>query len=173
MSNAIDLYIEQLEQTFTRLGKKGFAASYPIISINGQRKYHLIFVCSHFKAATLASNVVNSIEETYQHEKEEYKEHLTGQMSFFTSEINEKQIFEEKVKKLRDALLNLPKNKPTYREELHYELMIRDRSWFGKIGRKHLTQSLKELLNEPTPRIKCVGTPGNDDSVITILEQKC
>jgi three-Cys-motif partner protein len=173
VSNAIDLYIEQLEQTFTKLSKKGFAASYPIISINGKRKYHLIFACSHFKAATLASNVVNSIEETYQHEKEEHKEHLTGQMSFFTSEITEKQIFDDKVKKLKDALLYLPKNRSFLREELHYEIMVQDKSWFGKIGRKHLTQALKELIIEPIPRIMCIGTPGNDDSVITILEQTC
>ena len=34
INNAIDLYIEQLEKTFNKLGKRGFAASYPIISIN-------------------------------------------------------------------------------------------------------------------------------------------
>jgi three-Cys-motif partner protein len=170
IDNAISLYIEQLERTFGNFAKKGFAASYPIVSINGQRKYHLIFACAHLKAAILASNVVNSIEETFQHEKEEHKEHLTGQMSFFTSGITEKQIFDDKVKKLKEAILLVRQNKPFSREELHYEIMILDKGWFGKIGRKHLTQALKELLNESLPKIKCIGSPGNDDTIFTILE---
>lgn len=148
INNAIDLYIEQLEKTFNKLGKRGFAASYPIISINGQRKYHLIFACAHPKAAVLASNIVNSIEETLQREKEEYAEQQTGQMSLFTSEVTEKQIFDEKVEKLKEDTLRLPKNSPLSREELHFEIIVQDKSWFGKIGRKHLTKALRELLNE-------------------------
>ena len=170
INNAIILYIQQLEQTFKQFSKNGFAAAYPISSINEQRKYYLIFACSHPKAATLASNIVNGIEETFQHEKEEYKEQQTGQTSFFTSEVTEKQIFDDKVKKLKDSILRLPKNKSLTRIELQYEIMIHDKSWFGKIGRKHLTQALKELLSESSPKIKSVGTPGNDGSIFTILE---
>jgi three-Cys-motif partner protein len=170
INNALDLYIEQLEKTFDKFGKKGFAASYPIISIDGHRKYHLIFACAHPKAATLASNIVNGIKETFQREKEEYLEQRTGQMSFFTSEITEKQIFDEKVKQLKEAMLQLSKNNPLTREELHYEIMAQDKSWFGKIGRKHFTKALKELLNDAMPKVQCVGTPGDDKSVITILE---
>jgi hypothetical protein len=164
------LYIERLERTFDKFGKKGFAASYPIISINGQRKYFLVFACAHHKAATLASNIVNSIEETYQHEKEEYHKQQTGQMSLFTSEATEKQIRDEKVKKLKNAIFLLPKNRSMTREGLHYEILIQDKSWFGKIGRKHLTQALKELLSEVPTKIKSIGTPGNDESIFTILE---
>jgi len=170
INNALILYIEQLEKTFNKFGKKGFAASYPIVSINEQRKYHLIFACAHPKAATLASNIVNGIEETFQHEKEEYKEHLTGQFSLFTSEVIEKQIFDNKVEKLMSAILFLPKNKPLSRVELHYEIIVQDKSWFGKIGRKHLTQALRELSNKSSPKIKCVGMPGSDESTFTILE---
>jgi len=170
INNAIDLYIEQLEKTFNKFGKKGFAASYPIISIDGHRKYHLIFACAHPKAATLASNIVNGIEETFQREKEEFIEQRTGQMSFFTSEITENQIFDEKVEKLKKAILRLPMNYPLTREELHYEILVHDKNWFGKIGRKHLTKALRDLLSEENPKIKCEGTPGNDKSVITILE---
>lgn len=168
--NAINLYIEQLEQTFGKFGKRGFAASYPIISIGGQRKYFLVFACAHHKAATLASNVVNSIEETYQHEKEEYKEQQTGQMSFFTSEITDKQIFDDKVDKLKTAILLLPKNTPLTREELHYAILTQDKNWFGKIGRTHLTKALKELLIETPDKIKSVGPPGKDESIFKILE---
>ena len=167
INNAVKLYLAQLEGVFSKGDNKGFAASYQIISLDGKKKYHLVFACSHKKAATLASNIVNSIEETFQHEKEEYQELQTGQMSLF-SEITEKQIFKEKVRKLKLAILVLPKNVPLTREELHYELMIQDKSWFGKIGRTHLTQALKELLQES--RIKSNGTPGKDETIFTILE---
>ena len=170
IENAVNLYIEQLEKTFAKFGKDGFAAAYPIISINGQRKYHLVFACAHIKAATLANNIVNGTEETFQHEKEEYKENQTGQMNLFSSEVTEKYIFEEKVHKLKASILLLPKNIPFSRERLQYELLIRDKHWFGKIGRKHLTQALKELLAELPSKITCLGTPGKDDSIISILE---
>lgn len=171
VGNAISLYIEQLEKTFVKFGKpNGFAASYPIISIDGQRKYHLVFACSHYKAATLASNIVNGIEETFQREKEEYKESQSKQMSLFSSEITQNQVFDEKVKDLKSALLMLPKNNPLRREELHFQLLIHDKNWFGKIGKKHLTQALREMLNETSPKIKSSGTPGSEEAIFTILE---
>ena len=71
---------------------------------------------------------------------------------------------------LKASTLLLPKNRPLTREDLHYELLVRYKHWFGKIGRKHLTQALKELLAELPQKITCLGTPGKDDSVITILE---
>jgi hypothetical protein len=170
IENAVNLYIEQLEKTFAKFGKDGFAAAYPIVSIDGQRKYHLVFACAHHKAATLANNIVNGIEETFQHEKEEYQENQTGQMNLFSSEITERYIFAEKVRKLKDSILLLPKNSHLSRENLHYELLVRYKDLFGKIGRRHLTQALKELLAAFPQKIACVGTPGKDDSVITILE---
>jgi three-Cys-motif partner protein len=169
VNNAVALYIEQLEKTFLKFGKKGgFAASYPIISVDGQRKYHLVFACAHPKATILASNIVNGVEETFQREKEEYKELITGQMSFFTTEVSESYIFDDKVKNLKQAILLLPKGKPMSREEILFSVISHDKTWFGKIGRKHLTQAIKDLANSST--IKCHGTPGSDDAVITILE---
>jgi three-Cys-motif partner protein len=170
IENAVNLYIEQLEITFAKFGKNGFAAAYPIISIGGQRKYHLVFACAHRKAATLANNIVNGIEETFQREKGEYQENQTGQMNLFSSEVTEKHIFAEKVRKLKASVILLPKNRPLSRENLHYELLVRYKNWFGKIGGRHLTQALKELLAENPPKITCLGTPGKDDSVISILE---
>ena len=167
IDNAVVLYIEQLEKTF---GRKGFAASYPIISMDGQSKYHLVFACANKTAATLASNIVNGTEEKFQHIKGEITEQQTRQMSLFTLEYTEEQIFEGKVQELKQAILQLSKNKPFSRIELHYELMLNNKKWFGKIGRRHLTKALKELLNETSPKIKCVGTPGNDDALFTILE---
>lgn len=170
IENAVMLYIEQLERTFDKVGKKGFAASYPIISMDGQSKYHLVFACSNKTAATLASNIVNGTEENFQHKKGEVIEQQTGQMSLFTLEFTEKQVFEGKVQQLKQAILQLSKNKPLSRIDLHYELMLNDKKWFGKIGRKHLTQALRDLLSESPTKISSKGTPGKDESIFTILE---
>lgn len=170
IDNAVSLYIEQLEKTYSKYGKEGFAAAYPIISIGGQKKYQLVFACAHPKAAILASDIVNGVEETFVREKEEYKENRSGQMSLFSPEITADQILDNKVRMLKDSILNLSKNKPKNRILLHYELLVRDRKWFGKIRGMHLTRALKELLDEYPEKITCVGTPGNNDSVITILE---
>ena len=170
IENAVRLYEEKIEDAYGKYARKGFSASYPIISLNGQRKYHLVFACSNPKAATLASNIVNGVEETFQHEKEEYKESQNRQMSLFSTEVTEQQIFDEKVSKLKNSILLLPKNKPMTREELHYRVLCHSKNWFGKVGRRHLTRALKELLASTTPKIKSTGTPGIDDSIFTILE---
>jgi hypothetical protein len=170
IDNAVRLYIEQLEQTLSRSGKDGFAAAYPIISIDGQKKYHLVFACAHPKAAILASDIVNGVEETFLREKEEYKENQSGQMNLFSAEVTAEQIFDNKVRMLKDSILKLSKNKPKNRVLLHYELLVRDKKWFGKIRGMHITRALKELLVEHPEKITCVGTPGSNDSVITILE---
>ena len=162
--------MEQLKKAFHTSGKNGFAAAYPIISLDGLRKYHLVFVCDHFKAATLASNVVNGVEEDFQREKEEYRENVFGQPSLFPMEITQKQVFDKKVSDLKQGILRLPKNKPLKREELHYELLIQDKRLFGKIGKSHLTQALDELLKAISPRITSTGTAGNEESVFTLLE---
>ena len=91
-------------------------------------------------------------------------------MSLFSSEITQNQIFSEKVKALKSALLALPKNNPLKREEFHYRLLIQGKNWFGKIGKRHLTQALRELLDETSPKIKSSGTPGGEESIFTILE---
>jgi len=170
IQNAVRLYEEQIEKAYSLRARKGFAASYPIISLDGQRKYHLVFACSNYKAATLANNIVNGVEETFQHEQEEYKETQSMQMSLFPSEVTQKQIFDDKVINLKNAILRLPKNKPMSREELHYQVVAHNKRLFGKIGRKHLTQSLKELLDEKYSSIKCEGTPGNDSAIFNIVE---
>lgn len=172
-NNALTLYIERLEQTFEYFGENGFAAAYPIISLDGQSKYHLIFACSNSKAATLASNVVNGVEETFQREKEKYKESKAMQLSLFPREITEAEIMGQKVDMLKKLILSLPKAEKITRELLHYRLLRTNKDLFGIIGRKHLTRALKGLLDEKPPRITCAGTPGSDNAIITILEQIC
>jgi three-Cys-motif partner protein len=168
IDNAVRLYVEQLENGYSRAGKQGFAAAYPIISLDGQQKYHLVFACAHPKAATLASDIVNGIEETLQREIEEYQENQSGQMSLFSSAITAEQVFDEKVRILKKLILLLPKHNPKSRANLHYELLVYNKKWFGKIRGKHITRALKELVDEK--KITCNGAISNNESVITILE---
>ena len=84
-------------------------------------------------------------------------------MSLFTSEVTEKQIFDVKVKNSKKLFYVYPRI-IRYQRRTQYEISIQDKSWFGKIGRRHLTKVLKELLSEEKSKIKCVGTPGNDES---------
>ena len=167
--NAVSLYLEQIENAYQGAGKNGFAAAYPIVSLDGQRKYHLVFACSHPKAATLASNIVNGEEETFQIEAANYKEMRTKQMSFFPIGITREEIFNEKVDRLKFDIYSSFRGKTIEREELHYELMCLDKGWFGRIGRRHFTQALKDLLNETPPKILTDGSPGDDKAKITVL----
>jgi three-Cys-motif partner protein len=171
IDNAVLLYIEQLEKAFGKFGKKGFAASYPIISMNGECKYHLLFACANQTAATLASSIVNGTEEQFQHEKGENMWQHNGQMSLFNVvEFTEEQLFERKVQQLKQAITGLSKNTPFTRTALHYELMLKDKKWFGKIRTRHLTKALRELISENPPKVAAKGAPGNYDSVFIILE---
>jgi len=167
--NAVSLYLECLESSFQKFGKKGFAAAYPISSLDGKRKYHLVFACSHPLAATLASNIVNGEEENFQIEMQEYLESKRHQLSLFPMEPTQEEIFSDKVSRLKDKIVLLSKKQPLKRTYLHYKLLCYDKNLFGKIGRKHLTQALKELLNENPPRIVCNGTPGSDQATITLI----
>lgn len=169
IQNAVLLYLERLEIAFQTFDKNGFAAAYPIISLDGQRKYHLVFACSHPTAATLASNIVNGEEENFQIEIQEYKERLTQQPTLFALEPTPEEIFAIKVGHLKDEIIRLSKDQPLPRVKLHYQLLRQEKSLFGKIGRTHLTQALKELLDEKCPKITCNGTPGNDKSIITVI----
>ena len=49
------------------------------------------------------------------------------------------------------------------------DLLKQNKSLFGKIGRPHLTRALSELSKDQNPRIKLIGTPGNDKTKIRIL----
>lgn len=168
---AVDVYLEQLEQVLRSQGKQtGFASAYPIHSLNGERKYHLVFACTHPKAAILANNIVNIVEEQFQREKEEYREGQTGQSSLFPLEITEGQIKDQKVRGLKKGLLALTKNKDMSREELHFEYLVQNKSQFGRVGATHFTRALKEVLADYPLKIKASGSVSNENTTFTLIE---
>lgn len=170
LENAINLYIERLEQTLAISGKDGYAAAYPIISIDGIKKYHLIFACKHPKAVTLASDIVNSIEESFEREKAEYQEVQSGQLNLFPRDITAQQIFNAKVDELKSMIMEIPKNSPISRQKIHCHILNQNKKLFGKFRGTHLTNAINELLAESPKRILCKGVASNNESIITILE---
>ncbi len=147
VENAVTLYLEVLRNAITKYKNSGFAAAYPIRTIENERKYYLVFACSHPKAATLASNVVNGIEETFEIEKLDYKEKQTGQLALFRPEITEEQTRMSKIRLTKNAIRNLGEFDQC-RIDLHYSLLVENPTLFGKIRGTHLTSALKELRED-------------------------
>jgi three-Cys-motif partner protein len=163
IQNALRLYLRQLAAEFQRQKGKGFAAAYPIRSLTGTRKYHLVFSASHPKAAVLASNIIYGTEEDYQREVAEYKERNTQQLSLFSLDPTPEHIFEDKVKQLQEAIRNHYQGKTIARIDLHTSLLM---EWFGKVSGKHLTAALKSLQSNGQ-LIKVDGPISNDYTKLT------
>ncbi|MCX7756132.1 MAG: hypothetical protein N2117_12955, partial [Anaerolineales bacterium] len=118
---------------------------------DGTKKYHLLFACKNQKAAVLANDVINTVEDDLPIKQAEYAEQIrlrsTGQLPLFYSTPSPEVIFIEKVNALKQSVLEwLPEQ--TDGQTIHYELIRRNRSWFGTFRRRHLTQVLNELKNE-------------------------
>jgi len=77
--NAVNYYVERLETELKTINKFGYSAGFPIVSLEGQNKYHLVFAASHIKAVILASETVYSVERNRPQEMEEYQQKKTGQ----------------------------------------------------------------------------------------------
>jgi hypothetical protein len=161
--NAVELYLEVLRNAVIKHKGIGFSAAYPIRTIENERKYFLVLVCSHPKAATLASNVVNRIEETFEIEKLDYQEEQTGQISLFSREVTEDQTKVFKTRLTKEAIRRLGEfDLP--RGELHYNLLVETPSLFGRIRGLHITAALKELQAEGFLEIS--GPPSRDSTRI-------
>lgn len=87
--NAVNLYLRRLTEEFQQTRGKGFAAYYPIKSITEQDKYFLVFATGHPKGAIIASELICSIEESYQREIEEFKASTPIQLSIFAEPTKE------------------------------------------------------------------------------------
>ena len=149
MQNTLSLYLEQLEKTFQSSKKIGFAAAYPIFSLGKQLKYHMVFTCAHQKAARLASDIVNSEDDIYQRERQEYIGCRTHQMSLFPLDPTPEEILIEKISLLKTQIQKHFFGQTLFRSDLHYQLLcIDNKYWFGRIGSTHLTKVLEELKSE-------------------------
>ena len=169
--NALYLYLERLEETFNLSHKKGYAAAYPIVSLDEQRKYHLVFACAHPRAAILASDIVNMAEENFQREVQEFRERQSRQLTLFSMDPTQDEIFIDKVQRLKQAIWQSCRGQVLTRADVHYRMIcIGDKVLFGKIRGMHLTKALESFKEEEPPKISHTGPLSNSATKITFSQ---
>lgn len=144
LQKGIDLYGQQLIQCFSKFRGTGFAACYPIKTLNNQCKYYLMFATAHEMGAILASETVYGVEETYQREAQEFKERQARQLSLFSLDPTEEEIFQKKVEELQDDIWKACKGETLSRTNIYITIWEK---WFGRIKGKHMTAALNQLTN--------------------------
>jgi three-Cys-motif partner protein len=164
--NAVALYMERLKEEFAWSRGEGFAGYYPIKSVTGQDKYFLVFGSGHAKGLTIASELICSIEETYQHEVEEYQAQQPRQLSLFENvKPTREEVFQDKVDRLQKEIQAKCANMRLSRMEIYQRILP---SWFGKLRATHMTNTLKAM--EKTGKVKRIsGTPGDNRAMYQIF----
>ena len=145
INNAVSLYEERLVNEYKKVRGQGFSGSYKIKALAGRDKYFLVFATAHPLGARIASTTVNSIEETYQRELEEYKEKIRKQPYLFSINPSQEELSNVKVEKLWKDIWDLCRGEKLSRSEIHMRLLP---TWFGKIGESHLTQAFRKLISQ-------------------------
>lgn len=152
--NAVNYYVERLESELKLMKKFGYSAGIPIISLEGQNKYHLVFAASHPKAVILASETVYSVERNRPQEMQEYQQKKSGQPFLFNLEPSEKEISKFKAKELTNDIWRLCTGKQWSHSEIYMKLLTYDKNkWFGRISGVHLNLAISNMESETNPRI--------------------
>ncbi|RPI86338.1 MAG: three-Cys-motif partner protein TcmP [Chloroflexi bacterium] len=143
---ALSLYVGKLEEEFRNARGTGYSFGFPIVSLNGEIKYHLVFASAHQKAALLASETIYSVERNRNHETEEYKQRKSGQLILFSTEPTEEEISLFISEKLSLDMKRLCAGEQLGRQEI-YMRIIRDnnKKWFGNFSSSHFTKALSLL----------------------------
>lgn len=154
IENAVNYYLERLESEIQSFKKFGYSAGIPIISLEGENKYHLVFAASHPKAVILASETVYSVERDRLQEMQEYQQKKTGQLFLFSSEPSDEEISKFKAEELIQDIWRLCSGKQLDRLEIYMKLLKDDKKKsFGRFSGAHLTLALSIMESETNPRI--------------------
>lgn len=154
IDKAVNYYLERLESEIQSFKKFGYSAGIPIISLEGENKYHLVFAASHPKAVILASETVYSVERDRLQEMQEYQQKKTGQLFLFSSEPSEEEISKFKAEELIQDIWRLCSGKQLDRLEIYMKLLNNDKkNCFGRFSGAHLTLALSIMESETNPRI--------------------
>lgn len=154
IDNAVNFYVERLGAAFNKPGREGFSASFPIISLEGENKYYLVFAASHPKAVILASETVYSVERNRPSEVQEYQQKKNGQLFLFSAEPTEEEISKFIAEELAPDTWRLCAGEQLTRTEIYIRLLNDDKKkWFGHFSGAHLNQALSLLESEHNPRI--------------------
>ena len=159
--NMLRLYLRCLRSGINT-GTGSYAAAYSIRDLEGRHKYYIAFASRHPKAAVLMSNTVCEVEASYEQEVQEYRERTTLQPTLPGMVPPKEEIFREKVRRVKDDLVQRFGGQTVSRLSLHAGLLG---DWFGRIKSKHLTQALKEL--EETGSVTRDGPRSKDATPFT------
>jgi len=152
--NAVNYYVERLETELKTINKFGYSAGFPIVSLEGQNKYHLVFAASHIKAVILASETVYSVERNRPQEMEEYQQKKTGQPFLFNLNPNEEEISKFRAEELANDIWRLCAGNQLSRSDIYIKLLNEDKKrWFGRFSSAHLNLALSNMESEKNPRI--------------------
>lgn len=167
INKALNLYVRKLEEEFDKSRRTGYSASFPIISLEGETKYHLVFAAAHPKAATLASQTVYSAERNRATETQEYQQRKSGQPFLFSPEPTEDELLGFIAEKLRLDIVRLCAGQQLSRQEICMRL-IQDNSkkWFGQFSSAHLTKALSLLEAGSNPAIQSRNGPNSQDKTV-------
>ena len=169
IDNAKNLYVKKLEEEFIKSRKSGYSAAFPIISLEGETKYHLVFAASHEKAAMLASQTVYSAERNRAKETQDYQQRKSGQFFLFPPEPNEDELVAFIAEKLRIDIARLCAGEQLSRRDIFMRLIrCNGKKWFGRFSSSHLTKALTLLEEGIDPMIKSkTGTNSQDKTLFT------
>lgn len=164
---ALDLYVSKLESEFSLVGKEGYSAAFPIVSLDGETKYHLVFAAAHPVAAILASKIVNSVERNRVMERQEYQQMKTSQLFLFSTEPTDKELSEFTVEQLSTNIARLCMGEKLSRQKIFMSL-IRDngKKWFGRFSDAHLNRALSLLEEGTNPIIQSKNGPNSHDKTV-------
>lgn len=169
INKALSLLVRKLEEEFVKSRKFGYSAAFPIVSLEGETKYHLVFAAGHQKAAMLASQTVYSSERNRAKETQDYQQRKSGQPFLFFPELTERELFDFVVDQLCSDIVRLCVGEQLSRKDIFMRL-IRDngKKWFGAFSGKHLNRALSLLEAGIHPVIQSKsGSNSHDDTVFT------
>lgn len=154
IDNAVNYYVEKLEKEFRRVKKFGFSAAFPIVSLEGQNKYYLVFAASHPKAAIVANETIYSVERNRPQEMEEYRRKKTGQLALFSSEPDEEELSNFIAEELAKDIWKICSGAQIERKEIYLNLLNNNKKkWFGHFSGAHLNLALLMMEKEKMPRL--------------------
>jgi len=139
----LNYYLQQLVSISG--GRFSHAAAYPIRTLQGNIKYHLVFATGNKLGMKLMSEVLYKAEHDYSAEQAIYQENRrSGQVDMF-SESEQTQAQTERMSQLEQSILRAGMTKNIWNfHELYYELLL-NRGWFAQVSEKEFRATCKTL----------------------------
>lgn len=133
-------------------GRLRFAAAYPIRTIEGYVKYHLVFATGNRLGAKLMSDVLYKaesqyVEEQMTHERQKQDTLSGGQLSLFEEESpSSTDLYDQQIRNIQNTILEVGRDaKDEWNfDDLRLELII-NRNWFARMSEKEFRAAIKAL----------------------------